>query len=417
VDIINVSAGLNDSAYYHFDTASMPDGWRSYMSKAVKEKFGVLVMASGNIRDPKVAQRILKEGEADFLCIGRGLIAEPNWPVKVQTGSEHLLRNCISCNIGCYDNRVNKAKPIRCTVNPDIIYEDAYKERQVRHNIKVFVIGGGTAGLEAACTAAEVGCAVTLLEAKPYLGGLSSAIAQLPAKARLRGFLNYLIERAKNLLSLDIRLNSKSDLEVIQRIKPDIIFNATGAKPLLPPIAGLHETLNKKDTKVFTAFDLLTGQEEFKIRPDERVVVIGGGAVGLDIVEYFIHQGVKDVHIVELLPLLGKDLNLVTRQVMMEMVQKSVTVHTETKLVDVYDDHFILEKKGKETRLDFDYGFVCLGMRSERPLMTELDIYEKENDVEIVNIGDSKQPRKIIDGVREGHDILAVIEKVDLYKK
>lgn len=96
--------------------------------------------------------------------MGRGLIAEPNWVKKVENGEEDLLRKCISCNVGCAGNRIGVNRPIRCTVNPAVPEGDVYKALKVNKNCNVVVVGAGTAGMEAACTAAEVGCNVFVLE-------------------------------------------------------------------------------------------------------------------------------------------------------------------------------------------------------------------------------------------------------------
>ena len=112
---------------------------------------------------------------------------------------------------------------------------------KVNKPVNVVVIGGGTAGLEAACTAAEVGCTTFLFEAKPYLGGLAREIAKLPAKDRINDFPNYLINRAKKLRNLYIFTNTTATMEAIENLKPDVIVNATGATPLLSPITGLHD--------------------------------------------------------------------------------------------------------------------------------------------------------------------------------
>ena len=105
---------------------------------------------AGNIRSPQVAEDILASGDADLIAIGRGLIAEPEWVQKVQGGKERLMRKCISCNIGCADHRIARSRPLRCSINPDIIHGDAYKMRRVSRETNVVVIGAGTAGMEAA---------------------------------------------------------------------------------------------------------------------------------------------------------------------------------------------------------------------------------------------------------------------------
>lgn len=157
-DVIDVSAGLNSSIQYQIDANYLPDGWRSYMAKAVKERYGKPCVTTGNIRNPQVAEDILAKGDADIIGMGRGLIADPDWVNKVEFGDVCDIRKCISCNIGCAGNRIGINRPIRCTVNPAVLHGEVYKKQRVSKPCNVVVIGGGTAGLEAACTAAEVGC-------------------------------------------------------------------------------------------------------------------------------------------------------------------------------------------------------------------------------------------------------------------
>ena len=163
VDIFDVSCGLNGSIQFQIDANYLPDGWRSYMAKAVKEKFGKPCIAMGNMRDPAVVEDILARGDADLIGMGRGLIAEPEWVNKVQYGHEDDLRKCISCNIGCAGHQIGINRPIRCTVNPAVNKGADYIKKHINKPCNVVVIGGGTAGLEAACTAAEVGCTTFLL--------------------------------------------------------------------------------------------------------------------------------------------------------------------------------------------------------------------------------------------------------------
>ena len=173
VDAFDVSAGLNGSLQFQIDANYLKDGWRSYMAKAVREKYNKPCVTMGNIRDPRVADDILERGDADIIGMGRGVIADPHWVKKVATGHEDDIRKCISCNIGCAGNRIGVNRPIRCTVNPTVNSGFDYKKKKVNKPCNVVVIGGGTAGLEAACTAAEVGCTTFLFEKNDHLGGLA----------------------------------------------------------------------------------------------------------------------------------------------------------------------------------------------------------------------------------------------------
>jgi 2,4-dienoyl-CoA reductase-like NADH-dependent reductase (Old Yellow Enzyme family)/thioredoxin reductase len=417
VDFINVSVAQNDNLYLQHDKMSLPEGWRSYMAKAVKDKFNIPVITSGNFRSADVCEKTIVDGDADLIAMGRGLIAEPYWANKVATGEENLLRRCISCNIGCADHRLAKSQPIRCTINPDLLFEDAYMEKQVKKPVNVVVIGGGTAGLEAACTAAEVGCNVTLFEAKNRLGGLAWMIGTVPAKARIHYFVEYLENRAAALPNLTVKLNTKATTEAIDALNPDMIINATGSKPLLPPIAGLCDRVDKLGGKVKSTFGFIDNIDSFGDCKGKKVAVVGGGAVGLDVVEFFAERG-SDVAVIEMLPVVGKDLDTNTKLDIYNTIKvHNVKVMTNTALQVVNDDSFTIKTpEGAVVEMNFDYGFVCLGMRSENSEFPTVDAYASEKGVKVFNIGDSGKVRRIINGVEEGRNLVKTLEVMGAFK-
>lgn len=413
-DIIDVSCGLSDSIHYQIDANYLPDGWRSYMAKAVKEKFNKPVITTGNIRDPKVAEEILEKGDADLIGMGRQMIADPNWVNKVHYGKEDTIRKCISCNIGCSGHRIGLNRPIRCTVNPSVNEAESYKEWKVKKPCNVVVIGGGTAGLEAACTAAEVGCTTFLIEKQDHLGGLGYEISKIPDKKRLRDFPDYLIQRANRLRNLIVFTNTEATVPFVKMLKPDFIINATGSTPLLPPIQGLKENMDAEGSKVTGILGMISNISSYpEDMNGKKVCVVGGGAVGLDVVEFFAKRG-ADVRIVEMLPVVGKDLDTVTKIGTYDMLEKhNVDVMTSTALMEVHKDHFVVKRNDALENLDFDYGFVCLGMRAYAPVLNELKEAFNSDEVEIMNIGDSVRARRIIDGVAEGRNVLNALKKRD----
>ena len=412
VDIFDVSCGLNGSIQYQIDANYLPDGWRSYMAKAVKEKFNKPCISMGNIRDPKVAERILADGDADLIGMGRGLIADPAWVNKVATGHECDLRKCISCNVGCAGNRIGVNRPIRCTVNPSVLEGDVYKKLHVNKNCNVVVIGGGTAGLEAACTAAEVGCNTFLLEKGSELGGLASLISKIPAKNRLADFPHYLMHRAEQLDNLYIFKNTEGTPENIRKFHPNIIVSSTGSAPLLPPIAGLKDRIDNENHNIYSILGMISHINDFpKDLEGKKVVVVGGGAVGLDVVEFFADRN-ADISIVEMMDQIGRDLDPVSKNDTKTMMKKH-NVHqlTKTALLEVKDSSFLVKGEGEPYELPFEYGFVCLGMRAQGQLYQSLTEEFSSEDVEIMNIGDSQRARRIIDGTQEGRNILTVLEQ------
>ena len=412
VDIFDVSCGLNGSIQYQIDANYLPDGWRSYMAKAVKEKFNKPCISMGNIRDPKVAEKILADGDADLIGMGRGLIADPAWVNKVATGHECDLRKCISCNVGCAGNRIGVNRPIRCTVNPSVLEGDVYKKQHVNKNCNVVVIGGGTAGLEAACTAAEVGCNTFLLEKGNELGGLASLISRIPAKNRLADFPHYLMHRAEQLENLYIFKNTEGTPENIRKFHPNIIVSSTGSAPLLPPITGLKDRIDNENYNIYSILGMISHINDFpKDLEGKKVVVVGGGAVGLDVVEFFADRN-ADISIVEMMDQIGRDLDPVSKNDTKTMMKKH-NVHqlTKTALLEVKDSSFLVKGDGEPYELPFEYGFVCLGMRAQGQLYQNLTEEFSSEDVEIMNIGDSQRARRIIDGTQEGRNILTILEQ------
>lgn len=408
VDIYNVSSGLNPSLYAQIDNAALPDGWRSYMARAFKEKFGKPTVTTGNIRHPEVAEKILSDGDADFIGIGRGLIAEPFWATKVQHGKLEDLRNCISCNIGCAGHRIGLNRPIRCTVNPDLYFEDAYKRHTVTSPTKVVVIGGGTTGMEAAATAAEVGCDVVIFERRDQLGGLSADISRIPDKARIAEYRDWMVRRVENLENLEVRTGVEPTIADIEALAPDVVVNATGSVPLAPPIQGLRERADVEGSKVRTITSVMDQAADLAAVQGKKVVVVGGGAVGLDVVELFAEH--NDVTVVERLPMVGRDLDPISSTWYTHLfAEHDVTVMTETDLVEVKDESFLVSEWGDEKELPFDLGFVCLGMKANATGVAELTQHFAEKDVEVLNIGDSRTARRIIDGTREGRNIVVTL--------
>ncbi|MCI1964943.1 MAG: NAD(P)/FAD-dependent oxidoreductase [Oscillospiraceae bacterium] len=411
VDVFNVSCGLNDSLEYQIDSCFRPDGWRSYMARAVRERFGKPVITMGNIRDPQVAESILERKDADLIGLGRALIADPEWAWKAQNGQLEEIRKCISCNIGCAGNRIGKNRPLRCTVNPSVIDGEAYKNLKVIRPCTVVVIGGGTAGLEAACTAAEVGCTVSLLEQSDHLGGHTTDLIRLPDKARMGDFTKYLVHRASKLENLTVLLNTPGSVDKIRELKPDIIVNATGSVPVLPNIPGLRDVTDQEGSPVRTVFSMISHVDSYPSdMTGKKVVVAGGGAVGLDMMEFFATRG-AEVTVIELLPALGNDLDPITKVCDANLMKKhKVRQLTGTRLLEVQKTQFLVEADGKQVALPLDYGFICLGMRPFAPALEEINS-EFAGAAEILNIGDSLKAGQIISGVRSGRNILRTLRR------
>ncbi len=411
IDIVDVSCGLNDTIDYQIDSCRLPDGWRAFLSRAVRDRFGKPTITTGNIRDPKVAEEILARGDADFVGMGRGLIAEPCWARKVAEGREGELRKCISCNVGCTSHRIQLNRPIRCTVNPQVDTWEIYRSQHVKKPCNVVVIGGGTAGLEAACTAAEVGCTVHVIEKQREFGGLARRIALLPDKFRIQDFVDYQVQRAEKLRNAFLLAGVEATPELVRSFKPDVVVNATGSEPLLPPIEGLRTWIDRPYGRVHSISWVMDHVSDYpEDMTGQRCVVIGGGAVGLDVVEFVAERGAS-VQVIEMAPAIGAGIDLVTMARMKEIFATcDVTLRPSTALTCVNEHSFVVKNPdGAPEELPFDYGFVCIGMKSTSPQLTAIEAALPAG-VPLVNVGDAVRARRIIEGTAEGRNILDVLK-------
>ena len=160
---------------------SYPQGHLRHIAKAVRDAVRIPVMLSSKIGDALVATEILQRGQADFIGLGRSLLADPEWPNKVAEGRLGDIRPCVRDMDSCI-NSVVAYRKVGCTVNARCGREQRYKLQPAQKPVKVVVVGGGVAGMEAARVAALRGHDVALLEASDALGGQVRLAGMIPYK-------------------------------------------------------------------------------------------------------------------------------------------------------------------------------------------------------------------------------------------
>ena len=217
------------------------------------------------------------------------------------------------------------------------------------------------------------------------------------------------------LPNLTIKTGVDATVAEIKKYNPDLVVNSTGSVPLLPPIEGLHDNLGKKDASVYSIKDMIADVKNYpEDMTGKKVVVGGGGAVGLDVVEFFAPRGAETT-IIEMMPVIGNGLDASSTSSMKECMEKHhVRQMTNTALQKVNAHSFLVKYDGKEEELPFDYGFVCLGMRANAPIWNDIQEAFTGEDVEVLNIGDSVRARRIIDGTDAGrHMVLNTLERLN----
>ncbi|MBQ9646772.1 MAG: FAD-dependent oxidoreductase, partial [Oscillospiraceae bacterium] len=255
VDALDCGAGLFMTMPLICPTVYHEKGCFTSMTAEIKKAVSIPVIAQGRLQDPEVAERVLADGKADFVAIGRGWIAEPDWVNKVKAGDLEGMRRCISCD-HCIGDRISGNMTLRCTLYAMAGREHRFLNGYPKAEVKktVAVIGAGPAGMEAAYRLAMRGHTVDLYDkADALCGGSQMESASTPPwKDNLKNIPNFYAAQFKRFDNIRIHLGVEITKDNLDEIKTDAVILATGAVPIVPPIPGLRE--NKS---VLTANEVL----------------------------------------------------------------------------------------------------------------------------------------------------------------
>ena len=389
VDVLNVSTGTSNDRrgldYHITPPYERPAGTYVHLAESIKRRVNILVAAVGRINSPGLAESILAEGKADLITIGRQLIADPEWPNKVADGEVEDIRPCLCC-CECVE-LVMTGKQLQCAVNPMVGQEFPYGVVPEEKRKKVVVIGGGPAGMEAAATAAFRDHKVILFEKGDRLGGQLLLSGVAPYKAVHGHLTKYLMNQVEKS-GVEVRLGWNGDVNSIQKEGPDVVILAAGAVPIVPSIPGVRRKI------VVSALDVLSGQSEV----GKKVVVVGGGMIGLETAELLSAMG-KEVTILEMLEEVGRDTISVLREAVKERLKKAgVDIKTKAEVVEITTRGVKVKQGGKVTLFGGDSVVLACGMRSNNDLKGQLEKGGKKVSV----IGDCAEPRRIRFAMEEG---------------
>jgi 2,4-dienoyl-CoA reductase-like NADH-dependent reductase (Old Yellow Enzyme family)/thioredoxin reductase len=388
IDAIDVSAGTHETDYIISAPSQMPPGFLTHLSKGIKEVVRIPVGIVGRINDPALAERILEKKEADFVSMGRPLIADPELPVKAYEGRLNEIRPCTACNMGCND-RMYYQLDISCQVNPMAGRELDFAITPSSRKKRVMIIGGGPAGLEAARVSALRGHEVFLYEKDERVGGQLNLASIPPGKADYRRLIQYYESRMEKL-KVNVLFKEAGRKEIAET-RPDILIFCTGGRPKTVPQILIN------NCSVLNAWEVLKGAGV----NGDRVIIVGGGQVGCETAEFLLKQN-KRVTILEMTGQLASDMSKRARRVMMDHLMEGVVDIIQNAVVqEISQTEIRFERAGLSQKIrDFDQVLFALGTVPEQSLLKEV------GDIGIPSyaIGDCVSPRRVLEAIREGFD-------------
>jgi 2,4-dienoyl-CoA reductase-like NADH-dependent reductase (Old Yellow Enzyme family)/thioredoxin reductase len=386
-DALHVSACIGASWYLIHPPYYAPEGIFVPLAAAVKSAVGIPVITVGRIRTPALADQILEESKADFVSMGRALIADPELPVKAKEDRAAEIIPCISCNRCALSIRRGA---LQCAVNPEAGREEGLALKEAKQPKKVWVVGGGPAGLKTAEIAAKRGHRVTLFEEKKDLGGQFVLAAIPPCKQVLNEFTLQLINRTRKL-PLEIRLGRAFDETFLEKEKPDVLVLATGANPSPPPIEGVGAC------SVFSPGQALSSPDKL----GKKVLIIGGGGIGAETADFLSEKG-KEVTLVEMREGIALDLVGHLQHFLNKRLQeKKVQVLTSTKVLRFEPSGVWIEASdGKRKLAGFDSIVAAIGAKPDHELARSLE----GRGLEVRIVGDAAQPREVLEALLEAEE-------------
>ncbi|UCG67330.1 MAG: FAD-dependent oxidoreductase [Deltaproteobacteria bacterium] len=392
-DALHVDAGCYDSWYWAHPPLYQEHGCMVDMAAMVKNVVKIPVVAVGRLEVPELAEKIIEKKKADIVALGRGLLADPYWPIQVQEGRIEDIRPCIGCHDGCF-GRFSLYRPLCCTVNPAVGRERLYRLISAEKRRRVLVVGGGVAGMEAARVAAIRGHSVTLYEKEKNLGGHLNEASVPDFKKDLRSLLHWYEVQLKKL-RVEVRLETEASVTLINKDKTDVVLIATGSEPIIPDLQGIEQP------NVVTCVDLLRG----KSKAGDTAVVLGGGLIGCETALWLAQQG-RNISVVEKLPeLMAGSLPVprMNRIMLLDLLAvNGVNIVTDASVQEITNEKVRIERKDLgEMVIKADTVVLAGGMKSNDTLYNALI----GKVVHLYALGDCREPRNITGAVWDGYEV------------
>ena len=402
LDYVNLTLGTSASlggAVHIAPPMAYKAGYIAEQTKVFKDTLNIPVLIAGRINQPQDADLIIKNGQADMCGMTRALICDPKMPNKAHNNQLDDIRACIACNQACIGH-FHKGQPISCIQHPQTGREQQYGDLQAAAAPKkVMVIGGGPAGMNAALIAAQRGHCVSLYESGKQLGGQALLAQNLSRRAEFGGLITNLLQ-AMSKQDINIQLNTRVDMALVQAEAADVVVLATGATPYAQPIEADDSILK------LNAWQYLQGtapQGKSVLLTDWRCDWVAPG-----IAELLVKQGF-DVSIAINGLCLGETLPLYVRDELTATAQRlGITLLPNARLYGYDNGTVYLQHNTSAEALELE-GIDTIIACDGQIALDELGDAIEDLGMVLHRIGDCNTPRTAEEAMYEGLKVAAMI--------
>jgi len=421
---IDLSQCIQETPGAGFDPMQYQEGWTLYSAEAIKPLVKIPVIISHQLRDPAFCDKIIADGKADMIGQCRQALADPYWPLKAQLGKPEKIRRCISCLTGCWQESLMAKKDIACAVNPicgDLNFYNMDKSK-AKKEMKIAIVGGGPAGMEAARWAVLRGHKPTIFEKKNELGGAILGCCLVPDKDKMKWEADWLRNEIKDL-GVEVKMSHVPTAEELK--KYDVVLNATGALSYVPETMGLKE----KVVSMEEAFSCPKASCEFYpkgsgrkgVKLGEKVIIWGDHYGAADLVAFLGAAG-KDVTVVTDRKEFGSSVEVIHMYVLRKRMAQgdAEALHSKpykfpVKLMQSSTIYSIGEKEVKVIDKNLNITTVAADdiVTCYTKSNTELAaIFEKVEaaGIPVVTVGDAKSPRNLHAAIKEGASFILQLD-------
>jgi 2-enoate reductase len=397
-DAFDADCGSYEAWYWAHPPVYQSHGCLLPFVSQLKRVVTVPVLAAGRLEIPELAEKVVSDGKADMVSIGRGLLTDPYWVRKIEEGKPERIRPCIGCHDGCL-GRLCLSLPVSCALNYTVGRERLSEIGLAKKAKKVMVVGGGVAGLETARVAALRGHRVTLYEKSKSLGGHLIAASVPEFKKDLERLVRWYQAELEDL-KIPLKVGTEVTPDLVKREKSEAVVIATGSKSrMLDVPSGGTE-------KIATDIDLLLGKK----KAGEKVVIVGGGMNGSETSLWLAQQG-KKVTLVEILPELmvaGKvQVPHANRLMLLDLLKfHGVEVLTNYSVAEVKEEGVVLVSNGTDKKeIEADTVGISVGLTPSRDLYDALI----GKIPYLFLIGDAREVRNVMGSVWDAYEVARAI--------